>query len=95
MSAASQCPISPELALVCPELRARALSLLPAINPDALFRVPDRRVAVLAAGSADAEVPFLLAVAAYATACIAMAALRAATTVAVVAALAVVLTLLV
>ena len=32
-------PVSPELVLVCPELRAQALELLPAPDPDALFDV--------------------------------------------------------
>ena len=32
-------PLSPELVLVCPELRAHALELLPARDPDVLFRV--------------------------------------------------------
>lgn len=35
-------PVSPELVLVCPELRERALELLPAIDPDALFAVEPR-----------------------------------------------------
>lgn len=34
--------LSPELVLVCPELRAHALELLPARDPDALFRVDPR-----------------------------------------------------
>ena len=35
-------PLSPELVLVCPELRAHALELLPARDPDALFHVAPR-----------------------------------------------------
>ena len=35
-------PISPELALVCPELREQALSSLPPLDPDALFEVAHR-----------------------------------------------------
>ena len=35
-------PLSPELVLVCPELRERALAQLPPLDPDALFAV-DRR----------------------------------------------------
>ena len=31
--------LSPELALVCPELRAHALTLLPAFDPDELFAI--------------------------------------------------------
>ena len=37
-------PLSPELVLVCPELRERALAQLPPLDPDALFAV-DRRPA--------------------------------------------------
>src|SRR5688500_15369813 len=37
-------PLSPELVLVCPELRERALEQLPPLDPDALFAV-DRRPA--------------------------------------------------
>ena len=39
MGAAVAHEISPELVLVCPELRAHALTLLPALDPDELFRV--------------------------------------------------------
>jgi hypothetical protein len=35
-------PISPELVLVSPELRERALATLPAVDPDALFLVAPR-----------------------------------------------------
>ena len=38
-------PVSPELVLVCPELRAQALELLPALDPDALFEVAPRPAA--------------------------------------------------
>jgi hypothetical protein len=41
MGSAAQ-PLSPELVLVCPELRAHALELLPALDPDALFDVAPR-----------------------------------------------------
>ena len=34
--------ISPELVLVCPELREHALTLLPAFDPDELFAVEPR-----------------------------------------------------
>jgi hypothetical protein len=37
-------PLSPELVLVCPELRERALAQLQPLDPDALFAV-DRRPA--------------------------------------------------
>jgi hypothetical protein len=39
MGAAVAHEISPELVLICPELRAHALTLLPALDPDELFRV--------------------------------------------------------
>jgi len=39
MGAAVAHEISPELVLVCPELRAHALTLLPALDPDELYRV--------------------------------------------------------
>ena len=44
MGAAVAHEISPELVLVCPELRAHALTLLPTLDPDALSRSsPARR----------------------------------------------------
>jgi hypothetical protein len=39
MGAAVAHEISPELVLVCPELREHALTLLPALDPDELFAV--------------------------------------------------------
>lgn len=39
MGAAVAHEISPELVLVCPELREHALTLLPALDPDELFTV--------------------------------------------------------
>jgi len=39
MGAAVAHEISPELVLVCPELRAHALTLLPTVDPDELFTV--------------------------------------------------------
>ena len=39
MGAAVAHPISPELVLVCPELREHALTLLPALDPEELFSV--------------------------------------------------------
>ena len=44
MGAAVAHEISPELVLVCPELRAQALTLLPALDPDELFR-PNHQIA--------------------------------------------------
>jgi hypothetical protein len=46
MGAAVAHPISPELVLVCPELREHALTLLPTLDPDELFAVEPRRPAV-------------------------------------------------
>jgi hypothetical protein len=50
MGAAVAHEISPELVLVCPELRAHALTLLPTLDPDELFTVqpapPPRLVVV-------------------------------------------------
>jgi hypothetical protein len=49
MRAAVAHEISPELVLVCPELRAHALTLLPTLDPDELFTVepaPPRPAAV-------------------------------------------------
>jgi len=37
-------PLSPELVLVCPELRERALAQLPPRDPDALFAVDPRLI---------------------------------------------------
>jgi hypothetical protein len=45
MGAAVAHPISPELVLVCPELREHALTLLPAVDPDELFAVEPRPTA--------------------------------------------------
>ena len=45
MGAAVAHPISPELVLVCPELREHALTLLPAVDPDELFAVEPRPAA--------------------------------------------------
>jgi hypothetical protein len=42
MAAAVAHPISPELVLVSPDLRAEALASLAEPDPDALFRVPPR-----------------------------------------------------
>ena len=61
-------PVSPELALVCPELRRRALTALPDLDPDALFR--PARPAPQAVARAR-EVPLVLAAGAYTAVCIA------------------------
>ncbi len=61
-------PVSPELALVCPELRQEWLAALPDVDPDRLFR-PSRRAP--AATAAPREVPMLVAAGAYTVVCIA------------------------
>ena len=43
MGAAVAHEISPELVLVCPELRAHALTLLPTLDPDELFAIAPAR----------------------------------------------------
>ena len=45
MGAAVAHPISPELVLVCPELREHALTLLPAVDPEELVAVEPRPAA--------------------------------------------------
>ena len=50
-------PVSPELVLVCPELRERALELLPAIDPDALFAVEPRPAQSVAVEQQDEPRP--------------------------------------
>jgi hypothetical protein len=93
MGAVAQ-PLSPELALVCPELRAHALELLPAIDPDALFAVTPERVAkVIPLRPVAAVVPDRrragpAAVAAYVAEAVVLGALRATAMIAVIACLA-------
>jgi hypothetical protein len=79
--------LSPELVLVCPELRAHALELLPALDPDALFRVAPRPKPTLALAPPPAEPPRrrVLAVAAYAVEALVMGTLRGAALIAVIA----------
>jgi len=90
MGAALAHAISPELALVSPELREHALRLLPAIDPDALFEL-DR---VPTSGAARSPVrppiarpplfeprpraPLPVAIAAYATEALLLGAVRGA-----------------
>ena len=59
MGAAVAHPISPELVLVCPELREHALTLLPAVDPEELFAVEPRPAAAPAprGGRARTERP--------------------------------------
>jgi hypothetical protein len=79
--------ISPELVLVCPELREHALTLLPPLDPDQLFAVepraarpvPERRPRlVVAAPAPPRRTPFPVAVAAYATEALVLGAIRGA-----------------
>jgi hypothetical protein len=92
MGLADAHPISPELALVCPELREQALRLLPPLDPDALFDVEPRpassapparpRLVVLQPQpqrqpKPEPKAPLPLAVAAYATEALLLGALRA------------------
>jgi hypothetical protein len=78
MGATAAQPISPELVLVCPELRGQALELLPTLDPDALFAV-EREPAV-------EHVSFRVAIAAYATEALVLGALRGVIVTAVIAA---------
>jgi hypothetical protein len=86
-------PISPELALICPDLREQALRLLPPLDPDALFDVESRpgpepeppapahprpRLVVVAPErKPEPRAPLHVAVAAYATEALVLGALRA------------------
>jgi hypothetical protein len=88
MGAAVAHDLSPELVLVCPELRAQALELLPAIDPDALFEVaprPKPALALVPPAPAPAPRPRVLAVAAYAAEALVMGMLRGAALIAVIA----------
>ena len=75
-------PISPELVLVCPELREHALRLLPALDPDELFAVereplptrPERPRLVLVQPQPRAPLP--VALAAYVTEALVLGAVR-------------------
>jgi hypothetical protein len=57
MGAAVAHPISPELVLVCPELREHALTLLPAFDPEELFAVEPRPAAPSSPCPVAAPVP--------------------------------------
>ena len=72
MGAAVAHSISPELALVCPELREHALTLLPTVDPDELFAVAPR-----AAVATERRPRFLVALAVYVTGAVFVGALRA------------------
>ena len=61
-------PISPELALVCPELRRQAIELLPTLDPEALFAVEP--------APARETSPLAFAIAAYITEALVLGALR-------------------
>lgn len=57
MGAAVAHPISPELVLVCPELREHALTLLPAVDPEELFAIEPRPAAATIVAAAVAPRP--------------------------------------
>lgn len=62
---------SPELALVCPELRREWIAALPDLDPERLFRpVRTPRPATAPAPPAEREVPLSLAAAAYTAVCV-------------------------
>ena len=95
MGAAAAHPISPELVLVCPELRQHALTLLPALDPNRLFEVelrpspppaPPRPHLVLV--EAEPVPPRPVALLAYVTEALVLGALRGAALIAVIAAVA-------
>jgi hypothetical protein len=97
MGAAVAHPISPELVLVCPELREHALTLLPAVDPDELFAVEPRRPAQvlerprLVLVEPERRAPLPVALAAYLTEALFLGALRGAALTAVIVVLAFVL----
>jgi hypothetical protein len=74
-------PISPELVLVSPELRERALSTLPAVDADAPIAVAPRP-----ARAAEPVASFPVALAAYVAEAVVLGALRGTAMIAVVAA---------
>ena len=76
-------PISPELVLVCPELREHALTLLPTVDPDELFVVERRAPVVherpqLVLVEPEPRAPLPVALAAYLTEAVLIGVLRAA-----------------
>ena len=91
MGAAVAHPISPELVLVCPELREHALTLLPAVDPEELFAVEPRPAAAPVRGrpqlalvepepiaEPERRAPLPLALVAYLTEAIFLGAMRGA-----------------
>ena len=92
MSAAVAQPISPELVLVSPDLRERALASLPVPDPDALFRVvPHLQPRLAIVPPAPPRPPLPVAVAAYVAEALLLGAVRGAAMVAAIAAAAFVL----
>jgi hypothetical protein len=91
MGAAVAHSISPELVLVCPELREQALALLPAVDPDELFVVERPPPAVLRERprlvlvEPEPRTPLPLALAAYTTEALLLSLVRAAALTAVIA----------
>ncbi len=87
-------PISPELALVCPELHRQWTAALPDVDPDELFRVVRTPHPIAAfATQAEARVPFLAAAAVYTVVRLAASLMHGVVTLAIVAVLALLLTL--
>lgn len=95
MGLAAAQPISPELVLVCPELREQALTLLPAVDPDELFAVereaprgrPERRPRLVLV-EPPPRAPLPVALAAYVTEALVLGALRGVLLIAAIAAVA-------
>jgi hypothetical protein len=85
--------ISPELALVCPELRREWVAALPERDPDALFRVVRPSLPRVAVRPPDPPVPMLVAAAAYTASSMLVSAVGGALTVALVVAVTLILTL--
>jgi hypothetical protein len=77
MHAAADSLVSPELVLVSPDLRARALAQLPTIDPDALFRVAPRPAPI--PRRVEARPPLPMAIAAYVAEAVFLGAIRGGT----------------
>ena len=84
-------PISPELVLVCPELREQALRLLPTVDPDRLFAVEPppapvpRARPTLVLVEQEPTAPLPVAFAAYVTEALVLGAIRGAALIALIA----------
>jgi hypothetical protein len=79
-------PLSPELVLVSPDLRERALATLPALDPDALFTLrPRARPHLVAVPPPERRPPLPVALATYTAEAVLFGALRGAAMFAVIA----------